>query len=231
MIILPALCVFITTVFVRHGDPDALRRGIHPSAIGAWSTATELVLGGLVSFFTLMWGLLLGAASVGEEFQQGTAGFLLSRPRRRRYWVWMGWCAGLCELGGMLVLTVAATFGTLFYLTGHVYTWWLLATTLPLVVGGMVAYGLTYSMTLVARSGRQGLSYGIGILFIDFLLPVALRYYWNLNFPSVLGSMVDACKWFGRPAGAFPAGALFGYTLAALAFPFATQFLLERCEA
>ena len=224
--IFPALCVFITTVVARRGG-----MGLHPSAAGAWSATTEFVLGAWASFFTLLWGLLLGPASVGEEFQQGTAGFLLSRPRRRRYWVWMGWSAGLCELGGMVVITVAATFGTVTYMTGHVYTWWPLATTLPLVVGGMGTYGVTCFMTLVARSGRQGLSYGFGILFIALLLPVAVAYNWNVHLPSILGFMVDACKWSSRPSGAFPAGALFGWTIVALAFPLATQWLLERSEA
>jgi hypothetical protein len=131
----------------------------------------------------------------------------------------------------MILVTVAATFATLTHLTGHVLTWWPLATTLPLIIGGLVVYGLTYFMTMVARSGRQGLSYSIGILFISLLLPAAAAYNWNVHLPSVFGFMMDTCKWFGRPTGAFPAGALFGWTIVALAFPLATQLLLDRAEA
>jgi ABC-type transport system involved in multi-copper enzyme maturation permease subunit len=214
----------------RLGDPDAIRTGTTPSATRAWSTTTEIVVGGWASFFALMWGLILGASSLGEEFKERTADFLLVRPRRRPYWVWTGWSVGVSELTVMVFLAVGASFGTLLYLTGHVQTWWLLATTLPLAVGGAVAYGLTYFTTLVVRSGRLGLSYGVGILFIDILLPPAMSYYWNVNFPSVLGFMMAACKWTTSASEAFPSGALVLWTAIALAFPFAAQLVLERAE-
>jgi hypothetical protein len=130
----------------------------------------------------------------------------------------------------MVVVAVAATFATLVFLTGHVQTWWALATILPLALGGAVAYGLTYFMALVARSGRQGLSYSLGILVIDLLLPAAASYYWNVNFPSVLGFMMATCKWATSASEAFPAGALVLWAAIALAFPFAAQLLLERAE-
>jgi hypothetical protein len=130
----------------------------------------------------------------------------------------------------MAFLAVAATFGTLTFLTGHVQTWWPLATAVPLALGGVVAYGLTYFMTIVARDGRLGLSYGFGILFIDLLLPVAASYYRNVNLPSVLGFMFGACKWVAGDSMAFPSGSLVLWTAIALALPFAAQLLLERAE-
>jgi ABC-type transport system involved in multi-copper enzyme maturation permease subunit len=172
----------------------------------------------------------MGAASLGEEFKEKTADFLLVRPRRRRYWVCTGWTVAVLELSVMAFLAVAATLGTLTYLTGHVQTWWPLATAVPLALGGAVAYGLTYFMTLVARSGQQGLSYGLGILFIDLLLPAAASYYTNVNLPSVLGFMHGACEWVAGTSRAFPTGSLVLWTAIALAFPFAAQLLLERAE-
>jgi ABC-type transport system involved in multi-copper enzyme maturation permease subunit len=230
LIALPALCVFFTVIAVRLGDPDAVRKGTPPSVIQAWSTTTEFILGGWASVFTLMWGLVLGASGLGEEFKERTADFLLVRPRRRRFWVWAGWSVGVTELSVMVFLAVGATFGTLTYMTGHVHTWRPLATTLPLAIGGTVVYGLTYFMTIVARSGRQGLSYGIGILFIDLLLPSAVSYYWNVNLPSILGFMMGACKWVTSPTAVFPVGGLVLWTLVALAFPVAAQLVLERAE-
>ena len=130
----------------------------------------------------------------------------------------------------MALLTVAATFGTLTYLTGHVQTWWPLATAVPLALGGAVTYGLSYLMTLVARNGREGLSYGFGILFVSLLLPVAASFYWNVNLPSVLMFMVGACKWAAGAPRAFPSGSLVLWTVIALALPFAAQLLLKRAE-
>jgi hypothetical protein len=231
LIALPALCILFTVVAVKVGDPDAMRKAAPPlSVIRAWSTTTEIIVGGWASIFTLIWGLVLGAASLGEEFKEKTADFLLVRPRDRSYWAWMGWLAGVCELGVMVVAAVGATFATLIYLSGRVQMWLLLATILPLALGGAVAYGLTYFMALVARSGRQGLSYGIGLLVIDLLLPAAVYYYWNVNFPSVLGFMMSACKWCGGTSGGFPGGSLILWIVVALAFPFAAQLLLERAE-
>ena len=130
----------------------------------------------------------------------------------------------------MVFLTVATTFGTLSYLTGHVQTWRPVATAVPLALGGAVAYGLTYLMTVIARNGRLGLSYGFGILFINLLLPVAASAYYNVNLPSVLGFVLGACKWVSGAARAFPAGSLVLWTAIALALPFAAQLLLERAE-
>jgi hypothetical protein len=130
----------------------------------------------------------------------------------------------------MVFLAVVATFGTLTYLSGYVYTWRLLATTLPLIIGGAVVYGLAYLMTVAARSGRQGLSYGIGILFLDLLLPIAVHQYWKVDFPSVLNFMLAGCKWATSPTAVFPVGGLVLWTLVALAFPVAAQLVLERAE-
>jgi ABC-type transport system involved in multi-copper enzyme maturation permease subunit len=230
VIALPVLFAFVTFIAVKLGDPDAMQKGASPSVVRAWSTTTEVVFESCASIFTLIWGLMLGAASLGEEFKEKTADFLLVRPRRRRYWAWMGWWAGVCELSVMVGLAVGATFGTVVYLTGHVQTWWPLATILPLALGGTLAYGLTYLMALVARSGRQGLNYGIGILFIYLLLPTVVSHYWNVDLPSIWGFMTAACKWFTTASGAFPVGALLLWTVVALAFPFAAQLVLERRE-
>jgi ABC-type transport system involved in multi-copper enzyme maturation permease subunit len=173
----------------------------------------------------------MGASGPGEEFKERTADFLLVRPRRRAYWVWTGWSVGVLELGVMAFLTVATTFGTLTYLTGHVQTWWPLATVVPLALGGAVAYGLTYFMTVVARNALQGLTCGFAIFFIDLLLPAAASYYRNVNLPSVFKFMLSACQWVAGTPRAFPTGSLVLWTVIALAFPFAAQLVLERAEA
>ncbi len=224
VIALPALCVSLACMEVKfHFGPS-------PSVSQTWSFVTSFVLGGVGSLFTLLWGLAMGASGLGEEFKERTADFLLVRPRRRAYWVWTGWMVGVLELSVMVFLTVATTLGTLIFLTGHLPTWRPLATAVPLALGGVVAYGLTYFMTVVARDGRVGLSYGFGILFIDLMLPVAAEYYHNVNFPSVLGFMYGACKWVAGATRAFPTGSLVLWTAIALALPFAAQLLLERAE-
>lgn len=230
LIVVSVICLVLTIVIAKTEGLTWVGKGTPEVVLRVWSLATELVLGVCASLFIFFTALTLGASGVGEEFKERTADFLLARPRRRRYWVWMGWCAGVCELLGMVFLAVVATFGTLTYLSGYVYTWRLLATTLPLTVGGAVVYGLAYLMTVVARSGRQGLSYGIGILFVALLLPIAVYQYWKANLPSVLSFMLAGCKWATSPTAVFPVGGLVLWTLVALAFPVAAQLVLERAE-
>jgi len=229
LITLLALCVFFSYMEVKFAF-GAIGAGPPSSVSQTWSHATGFVLGGVASLFTLLWGLVMGASGPGDEFKERTADFLLVRPRRRSYWVWTGWSVGVLELSAMAFLAAAATFGTLSYLTGHVQTWWPLTAAVPLALGGAVAYGLTYFMTVVARNGKQGLSYGFGILFIDLLLPAAASYYPKFHLPSVLEFMVGACKWVAGTSRAFPTGSLVLWIAVALAFPFAAQLLLERAE-
>jgi len=196
-----------------------------------WSTTAFAVLGVYGSMITMFWALALGVSSLGEEFQKGTTDFLLSRPRRRRYWVWAGWSAGVCELAVATFLTAAAALGTLACLTHQIYTWRMLAAALPLTVGGAAVYGMAYFMALVARSGRRGLGYGVGILVIHLGLPAAVRMYWKVHIPAISNFIVAGCKSAVEASGHFPFLALAAWTAVALAFPFAAQLLLERMEA
>jgi ABC-type transport system involved in multi-copper enzyme maturation permease subunit len=229
-VVLVALCSFLTVAVARFGGPNSMRGGVHPPVAQAWSTAVEIVLGGWASFLSLVWGLVLGSTGLGKEFDDLTVDFLFTRPRRRRHWVWVGWQVGVADLSVMAFAAVGTTCGILAYLTGHVHTWRPFAAILPLAIGGTVAYGLSYFTTVVTRSGRQGLSYGIGILLIALLLPRAISYYWEIRMPSVLDFMMTACKWAAGTAKDFPFGGLVFWIVVALLFPVAAQAALERVE-
>jgi hypothetical protein len=94
----------------------------------------------------------------------------------------MGSPVGVAEISVTAFAAIVAIFGALAYLTGHVPSWRPLAIALPLALGGVVIYGLTCFMTIVARRGQQRLSYGLGIFFIDLILPSAVSYYWLVSF-------------------------------------------------
>lgn len=230
VIVLVAICSLLTVAAARFGGPESIRTGAPPSAAQAWSSAAWVVLGSWVSLLTIVWGFVLGSHGLGNEFEERTADFLFTRPRRRRYWVWVGWPIGLLELSVVVFAAVMTTFALLTYLTGQVYTWRLLAAIPTLTIGGAVAYGLTYFMTVVARSGRQGLSYAIGIFFIVLLLPSAIGHYLKIHLPTTLGFMMASSKWAGGAGKSFPLGDLLLWAVVALAFPLAAQLLVERTE-
>lgn len=230
LIALPVICVFFTYINIGFNKNQALARSFAPNVAHAWANNCAFVLGSCASLFTLIWALFLGASSLGEEFKEKTAEFLLVRPRPRSYWVWMGWSVGVGEISVTVFAAVAATFGALACFTGHVPSWRPLAIALPLALGGAVIYGMTCFMTIVARSGREGLSYGLGILVIHLVLPIAVSYYWKVDVPSVLGFMIGASKWIVGIARDFPFGSLVLWTAVALVFPFASQLLLQRAD-
>jgi ABC-type transport system involved in multi-copper enzyme maturation permease subunit len=230
LITFAAMGLFFTLIMVKTGGKD-VNPLLWKDIPQLWSRTTEFVLGAYGSMITIIWAVALGSASLGEEFQKGTAEFLLSRPRRRRYWVWVGWSVGVSEMAVAAFVGAGATLATLAWFTGYVFTWRILAAALPLTIGGAAIYSLAYFLAVVARSGRLGLSYSIGIMAISFLLPVAVRNYWHIHVPSIWDFMAQASKFIVTGSGASHAGAYLGWTIVALAFPFATQLLLERAEA
>jgi hypothetical protein len=63
------------------------------------------------------------------------------------------------------------------------------------------------------------------------LLPAAVRHYWHIHVPTVMDVISQASKFIVTGSGASHAGAYLGWTLVALAFPLATQLLVDRAEA
>jgi ABC-type transport system involved in multi-copper enzyme maturation permease subunit len=221
LIVITAVGVFFTIIL----RPIDVQTG---SVVHLWSDVAD-VLGYFCSILALLAALSLAAPGIGQEFKEQTLGFLLTRPRRRRYWIWTCWAVGACELGLVVFIAVVATFGTLSFVSGRVYTWRLLVATLPMFIGTVAVYSLTYLLTVLTRSSEQGLSYGLGILLIDLLLPVA-GYYWHVHLPSVMSFMIAGCRWTAIPKLAFPLGQFAIYAAVALAFLLAAQLVLERAE-
>jgi ABC-type transport system involved in multi-copper enzyme maturation permease subunit len=195
--------------------------------------ASLIMFGSVVVFFA---GLGLGGSGIGEEFAQGTMEFLLTRPRRRRYFVWAGWATGAVELFIIIALAVLASFVTLAYATKSAANWKLLLVIVPLFVFGAVVYGLTYFMTALLKNGRAGLSTSLGLFVLYCLLPVAVGLPWviaflhrKINLPTPLDVLM-ASKWATIPGAHFPVLATLGWCLVALAFPLASQLLFERAE-
>jgi ABC-type transport system involved in multi-copper enzyme maturation permease subunit len=196
--------------------------------------ATLLSLGTIVVSFI---GLGLGSSGIGEEFAQGTQEFLLTRPRRRRYFVWAAWATGAVELFIIVALAIVASFVTLAYVIKSAGSWKLLEVILPLFVFGAVVYSLTYFMTALLKDGRSGLIVSLGLFVLYLLLPVALNLPWvvdflhrKINLPTPVDVLVGASKWATIPGAHFPLVTTLGWCLVALAFPLAAQFFFERAE-
>jgi ABC-type transport system involved in multi-copper enzyme maturation permease subunit len=203
-------------------------------------TAADLWRGSLLTLGFMIVGfagLGLGASGVGEEFEQGTVEFLLTRPRRRRYFVWTAWATGAAALFIMVALDVLGSFATFVYVTESPSNWRMPVMIVPLFVPGAVVYSLTYFMTALLKNGRAGLSTSLGLFVLYCLLPVALNLPWVVDFlhrridlPTPVDVLAGASKWATIPGAHFPLVTTLGWCLVALAFPLAAQFFFERAE-
>jgi len=231
VVVLVGVCSLFTIPVARLGTPDLAVAHVHPSIAQSWSSVGLWVLSFWGIMLTLVWGLVLGSAGLGKEFEKLTADFLLTRPRRRWYWVWVGWPVGVLELTIIVLAAVGATCGLLVYVTGHFYTWRMLAMIPGLGLDGAVAYGLSYFLSVVTRSGRRGLGYATGILLIAILFPDMAGHYWNTHIPSLWDLMGAICGWAAGDVHSFPVRAMILCTIIALAFPVASQIVVEHAQA
>lgn len=219
LIALVGLAVLIPWMYKTGGRAHEL------GAVELW----RLSLAGFGSLVMLVAGLSLGASGVGQEFSQGTLDFLLAQPRSRKYFVWAEWVTGASALLVMVGLAVVISLVNFAVLTKTLPTWKLLTIILPLFVFGAVAYSLTYFMTALSKSGSNGMARSLGLIVAAFVLPIAARREWHINLPS-LATLLEASRWATMPGIHFPWAAMIGWSMVALAFPLATQFLFERTE-
>ncbi len=224
LIILSAFAAFIPWLNPA-GPPHFAGQGYVPGAVETWRIAL-VVFGSIVLVIA---GLGLGASGVGDEFSQGTLGFLLAQPRSRKYFVWAGWLAGASAVLMIIGLAVLISLASLAVLTKTALGWKLPTIIVPLFVLGAVVYGLTFFMTALTKNGRNGMSYSLGVLAISLPLPWALETEAKVSVPSPF-DVLEASKWATSQSAHFPFVAIIGWGLVALAFPLATQFLFERAE-
>lgn len=230
LMLVSAICALVIIMEAKFGGPASYQMSKPASGVeNMWATVGRMVLGGLVSLVILFGALTFGAGSIGEEFKEQTLGFLFTRPRRRRFLVWTCWLVGACELLVVIFLGVVVIFGGLTYLSGRVYTWRLLTAVVPLLVGALAVYTMTYFMTAVARSSEKGISFGLGILMIDLLLPVA-AYFWHRQLTSIWDFMRTGCAWAAGSARAFPVEQFIIYAALTMGFVLGAQLVLERME-
>ncbi len=198
-----------------------------PSTAEAWRDAARSMAGPAVTV-ALLAAICLGAVGLGQEFAGKTAELLLTRPRRRRYFLWSGWAFGALQLLVLLTIIISFGFGLLFSLTHTVLSWRALAL-VPLVFpSAALLYGITYALSVGLKNGGTGQAAGV-VAFLLYLTALAtLEGYWKLHTPAWWFSSLPG--WALRPQAAFPAAPLIGWSLLALVFPLLAQWSLRRKE-
>ena len=230
LVLISLACAVVIGIAAKMGGPAGFQeRPYGTGVLGLWVFGGRFLLGGVLAVIILFGALSLAAGVIGEEFKEQTLGFLFTRPRSRRDWVWTSWFVGGCELLGVILSAVVGVYTGLTYLSGYVYTWRLLAAILPLFAGALAVYTMAFFLTAVSGSGENGFAWGVGILLIDLLLPLAL-YYWHIKISSVFDVMQGGCAWAVGPASAFPWRLVIICVVLTCALLLGTQMLIERRE-
>ncbi len=222
-----------------------------------------LVVSGGLAFglpFAAVMGLGLGSRSVGTEVGGEGGDFLMTRPRSRKYFVWVGWTVGLAEIAILLAVTAVLALAALYYEGGPIWRHMPVAThfgpatqastggqavnisllltvvDIPLLLASVailafVVHGLTYFLSVLTRSGRRAVTYSL-LLILAFWTCVNLLNRWgHFSLPNIATISLYRTHLQGPPTWYLaPELQLIGWLLLAVAFPAAAQLVLERSD-
>ncbi|MBI1749169.1 MAG: hypothetical protein HY234_02710 [Acidobacteria bacterium] len=190
-----------------------------------WQGLATALLDTTVHTVPLAGGLFLGALGVGVEFEKGTADFLLTRPRMRRYFLWTSWGLGAAQMVALVLV------GCLFLVArlgrrpmngpGDFFRLFAAFCTLALFF-----YTLTYLMTTLARNSRNGTALAILASVGYEGLYAWLRFWYNIYIPF----FVNLFETSFHSAAGFSFTPVVGWLSVCLALMLVAQFRFDRAE-
>jgi ABC-type transport system involved in multi-copper enzyme maturation permease subunit len=182
---------------------------------------------GVALVFLPFTGLLLGALGVGTEFERRTAEFLLTRPRPRRWFLWVNWAVGAAEL--LLVVLVMNLFrlAPLGSARFRVESWGgFIRPMVALWTLALVMYSVTNFMTTLARNSKNGTGLALAAFSVYVTAFLVLRKWFGIEIPF-FEELIRA----SHTADGAALTTLAGWLAVALAFTLAAQFYFDRAEA
>ena len=183
---------------------------------------------------------LFGSFGVGRDLGESSGSYLLTRPRRRAFFVWSDWGYGMAQLLTIVILT-NAVLGVLVSrlldamgnpIPGRIV---LFGTPVPIPLamvlsglGGLLLVALIFSLTYfctVLVKHSKGVMLAAGVLLGYSILKAVVKHYWpQIELPSLILQSFEEFT----PQSLITAVAL--RTAVILAFPFAAQLLLEKTD-
>lgn len=179
-------------------------------------------------------GISFGATGISEEFAHKTAGFLLTKPRSIRYFVWTAWTANAVQflaLTGSMILVGALILSWRCHasVTGS-----LLLAFVPGLVITFLLFGVTYLLGVLHKNGRNGFLSSLGVVIVFPMICLTVEHFWHIHLPSPADMYpVGMSELISHPelASTLPHfWPLVGWSLVALGCPFIAQLVLERTE-
>jgi ABC-type transport system involved in multi-copper enzyme maturation permease subunit len=192
-----------------------------------WTSTTQAFMLTMIGL-TPVAGFVIGAVGVGTEFERRTADFLLTRPLSRRSLLWTSWTVGAAAMASLVILSIAMVWvariqGAAVNGRGMV----------GMTIVALVIYSVTYLMTTLTRSSRDGVSLGM-LIFIAYTgLGLWLKLWYQIELPNMWDMVFSSGRrevMSASFAGDLPVPAWFGWLAVCLAFVFIAQWQFERAE-
>lgn len=146
----------------------------------AWHMTCD-TFGAIAVVLAIVLGLALGGGGLGEELQDGTVSYLVTRPRRRSYFVVVRWGVAVAQLAVFSVVGSLAPFVTLYVSTGYIASAFFLWMGVVCFTFSLLAFALADFCTLLRENVRDGIAIAIG-LGVGWLWGIpAIGSFWNLH--------------------------------------------------
>lgn len=194
-----------------------------------------------------IFAVAIGSSGTGRNLGEGAGAYLLTRSRRRSWFVWSDWVYGLM-LVALLVIFFNLFTSWIMYrsmrrggvpLDGILFHGNPAQASLAHLMGlnaisnflfcGLI-FGVVYLATIIAKDAR-GAIVGAGVLAGYMISGVAVPHYWHVHLPSLL------LRPYLAPAGHEVSGiadhlgvAMVVRTGLMVLFPIAAQMVLERAD-
>ena len=178
-----------------------------------------------LSFILMGMALWLGVIGALHGFDDKTVQFLFTKPRRRAYFLWIGWAVGCVELLVIGLVNLFAGWLTLSRYTSHALISQVFGSSATqdyafIFVLSLLSYCSTYAFTAVLRNGVNGLGAGMGSWIVYDVLALVARWRWNIHVPFPCERM-----------GSLPPGiSNLLWMVVALCFVLAAHVVVERAE-
>ena len=192
---------------------------------------------------------VMGSFGVGRDLGEGSGSYLLTRPRRRRWFLWHDWGFGFVQLVWAIVvnLLIGYLVHRLLGAGGNPFAGSVMlrdmASPMPVaeIIGlnclivvlfaGLI-FGVTYFSTIAVKHAR-GVMLGAGIILGYLVLGALVHHYWPaIEFPKLVMRAFQTSPVSNEPVSLSDQLGLSLAMRAAvmLLFPVAAQVLLERSD-
>lgn len=207
---------------------DALQVLRHDAA---WQQAVWKELAGdllpavtIIGLFAALW---LSETGVGGELANGTAEYLLTRPRHRRYFSWSAWLFTAAELLAIMTTMVVCGAACTLYLTRTVRDWTWLMLPLLFIPAFLLVLGSGHVISLLSN-GRHGATVTFGLVLLYFAIIVTNYQYWHIRTPHWWFTSLPS--WVENQSGPFPFAAIIGWLLVSALCPLLVQWRFAKKE-